>query len=247
MKKKALLAVLISMILCMATAIPAWAASPSQDDSTTGAVLTVQAAQDGAWTINKKSGTYVTKAQKKLFNQALKGYTGVTFEPVFVVATQVVAGTNYAYFCKASTVTKNPKTSWKVVVVNKNLKGKATVKAINNFYFKKISTLKNAPASSNMPGAWKNITKKYTPEGIPASALKAFNKANAKYVGVDLTPLVLLSTQTVAGTNYRYLCRGVVPGAKAVNYYAVDVYKNLKGVAKITSCKPVNMEKYLAY
>jgi len=247
MKRKALLAVLISMALCMATAVPAWAASTSKGDLPEGTALTVQASQDGSWIINKKSGTYVTKAQKKLFNQAVKGYTGMSFEPVFVMATQVVAGTNYAYFCKASTVTQNPKTSWKVVIINKNLKGKVTLKKINNFNYKKISTLKNAPKTSGMTGAWKNNSKAYTPNGIPAAALKAFNKANAKYVGVDLTPLALLSTQTVAGTNYRYLCRGVVPGKKAVNFYAVDVYKNLKGAAKITSCRVVNMEKYLTY
>lgn len=45
-------------------------------------------------------------------------------------------------------------------------------------------------------------------------------------------------SQTVAGTNYCFLCRGraVVPGAKA-DYELVYVYQDLDGKAKITASR----------
>ena len=239
-----MLAVVVALALSISAAIPALAATPSLEVATTSTQLTTQTVA-GGWTTNGKTGAYVTKAQKKLFAKATSKMVGTTYTPVFVMAKQVVAGTNYAYFCKAQTVTAKKSTSWKVVIVNKPVKGKASVLAVNNFNYKKIKTLKNPPKASKADGAWKNISKKYKSKVLPKAARKAFNKAAKKYVGVELTPLVLLSSQVVAGTNYRYLCSGVVPGSKTVNYYAVDVYRNLKGSAKITSCKPVKMSAYL--
>jgi len=236
MKKKSVLAVLIALALCLSSASLAW-----------GDALTPGGMVAGGWQMNGKVGTYVTKVENKLFNKAAEGLDGVTYKPVVVLASQTVAGTNYAYFCKAKTVTAKPKTSWKVVVVGKDLQGKASILAINNFNHKKISTLKKAKSTSGMAGAWTVKTKKLSSKGIPKSALKAINKAKKKYKKVSLTPLVLLSSQVVAGTNYRYLCSGKAQGSNAVQFYAVDVYKNLKGGAKITSCKLINIDKYLKY
>ena len=245
--KKTLMAVALAVALCASIAVPAWAA-PSADEPATGTPkLTAQQPDTGKWTINKKAGTYVTKAQKKLFKKATAGMAGVGYTPVFVMSTQIVEGTNYAYFCKAKTATSKPVTSWKVVIVNKSLSGKAKVVTVNNFNYKKIKTLKNPPKSSKASGAWKNVSKMSTctSKVLPKAARTAFTKAAKKYTGVQLNALVCLSKQTVSGTNYRYLCAGVIPGKKAVNYYAVDVYVNLKGKAKITECDPINMLKYL--
>ena len=245
--KKTLMAAALVIALCASIAVPAWAA-PSADEPTAGTPkLAAQQTQSGKWTINKKAGTYVTKAQKKLFKKATAGMAGVSYTPVFVMSTQIVEGTNYAYFCKAKTATSKPVTSWKVVIVNKSLSGKAKVVTVNNFNYKKVSTLNNPPKSSKLPGAWKNVAKmsKCKSKVLPKEARTAFAKATKKYTGVQLNALVLISKQTVSGMNYRYLCSGVIPGKKAVNYYVVDVYKNLKGKAKITACDPINMEKYL--
>ena len=258
--KKILVAAVFSMVLCMIMAVPAWAAGDTSNDSAadvyaardaTGAViassdadLATQAALSGGWQMNKKTGTYVTKAQKKLFTKATSGLVGVSYTPVFVMSQQVVAGMNYAYFCKAVMSDAKATASWKVVIVNKPLSGKPSVLGINNFNFKKIKTVANV-SNESMDGAWRNITKNYTSKVLPKAARKAFSKATKAYVGVDLTSLVLLSSQVVAGTNYRYLCSGVVPGTTETNYYAVDVYKNLSGKAEVTSCELVDIEHYL--
>ena len=67
-------------------------------------------------------------------------------------------------------------------------------------------------------------------------ATAAFNEATEGFVGVDYVPVALLSTQTVAGTNYRILCEAttVYPGAE-MHYAVVNVYESLEGNANIIS------------
>ena len=74
------------------------------------------------------------------------------------------------------------------------------------------------------------------PPAMTEEATAAFNKATEGFVGVDYVPVALLSTQTVAGTNYRILCEAttVYPGAE-MHYAVVNVYESLEGNANIIS------------
>lgn len=61
-----------------------------------------------------------------------------------------------------------------------------------------------------------------------------FEKAMAEQVGVDYTPVALLATQLVSGTNYCFLCRAAVVYPDALPYYAlVYVYRDLSGNASV--------------
>lgn len=74
---------------------------------------------------------------------------------------------------------------------------------------------------------------------ISKKASKVFDKALQGLVGVGYTPLAV-STQVVAGTNYRFFCnaRGVYPGA--LNEGAIlDIYKPLKGPPHLTQIRIV--------
>ena len=69
---------------------------------------------------------------------------------------------------------------------------------------------------------------------ISESAQGAFDKAMEALVGVDYTPLALLGTQVVSGTNYCFLCEASVVSPGAQPYYAiVSVYEDLQGGAKV--------------
>lgn len=247
MKSKMFIAALVSLVLCMTTAAPALAESPSKDGSLTGATVATQAtgkaAKAGAWKINKKAGSYLTKSEKIVFKKAVKDLDGVTYNPIFVMSSRVTAGIDYAFFCKATTATKQKKTSWKVMTVHEDPNGEATVSKITSFNYKKISTLKNIPTPKCITGAWQDNDRSHKSKGVPSSASKAFKSARAGYVGVDLTPMVLLATQKASGTNYRFLCQGSIPGTSDVHFYAVDVHK-AGGKSEITSCKPLNTAKY---
>lgn len=69
---------------------------------------------------------------------------------------------------------------------------------------------------------------------VPEQAQSAFDKAMEGLVGVNYTPVALLGTQLVSGTNYSLLCEATVvyPDAKP-SYAVVTVYENLQGVAEI--------------
>ena len=56
--------------------------------------------------VDVEDGT-LTDELKDIFNKALEGLTGATYEPIELVATQVVAGTNYKFLANG-TKTTNP-------------------------------------------------------------------------------------------------------------------------------------------
>ena len=230
MKRKNLISVLLLFILVFCTLVPA------------------EGAASGGWTVNKKAPSYLSTAEKAVFNKAVKGLTGVSYTPVYTIANQTVAGRNYAFFCKAVTVTAKPVTSWKVMIVYENLKGDCKILSVNNFNFKNIKISKNIYKQASGDGVWIYNKKSYSSKVKPKTALDAFNKAKERYVGVSFTPLVLLGKQVVSGMNYRYLCLGKVSDAKGtVCLYTVDVYKDLKGSCSIKECNVVNISKYLNY
>lgn len=66
-------------------------------------------------------------SDRELFRRATTGMTGVSYTPESV-ATQVVAGTNYRFVCKAKTMTPNPETYRAEVIVFKPLPGQGEAK-----------------------------------------------------------------------------------------------------------------------
>ena len=45
---------------------------------------------------------------RKVFDEAMQGFVGVKYEPL-IVATQIVAGTNFKLICNATTLTNPPR------------------------------------------------------------------------------------------------------------------------------------------
>jgi hypothetical protein len=76
----------------------------------------------GGWTSNNDiKPLNIPKDAMDAFDRAAKEYDGMTFEPIALLGSQVVAGKNYMFLCKGTTVTQNPKTSLKTVIVYNDL------------------------------------------------------------------------------------------------------------------------------
>ncbi|MCR4907071.1 MAG: hypothetical protein K6A33_13460 [Clostridiales bacterium] len=72
----------------------------------------------------------------------------------------------------------------------------------------------------------------------------AFDQAVEGLLGVDYTPVAVVGTQLVAGTNYCVLCECVVVAPEAEPYYAlVYFYEDLEGNATLTNIKPLSNEE----
>lgn len=73
----------------------------------------------------KMTGQYtdpreLNQHDKEVFDKAFEGFTGVDYTPN-TVSTQVVAGTNYHFFCDYKTVTLEPKTGKAIVMIFEEL------------------------------------------------------------------------------------------------------------------------------
>lgn len=79
----------------------------------------------GGWTAFEE----LSRQAIMVFSEATNGLVGVDYEPLFVKS-QVVAGTNYKFLCKARTITQTPEVFIALVSVFKPLDGAARLTPI---------------------------------------------------------------------------------------------------------------------
>ena len=80
----------------------------------------------GGWTIYS---TTISSAAKKAFDDALKGLVGVGYEPL-AVASQLVSGTNYRFFCNAKVVYPGAPNQAALVQIYQPAQGQAHITSI---------------------------------------------------------------------------------------------------------------------
>ena len=177
----------------------------------------------GGW--EKTESPEVTDELKDLIEKAQKDLAGASYTPVAYLATQVVAGKNHAVLCRVAPVVPDPVETYAVVILYEDLDGNVTISDVRDF------GAETYLYDKDMVGSW---AQPETPV-ITEEAGKAFEKAMEGFTGVGYVPVALLSTQLVAGMNYRYLCEAttVVPDAET-SYAIVTVYQDLEGNAEIT-------------
>ena len=234
---KKLMGMVICGLLALSIVIAGCSAGGGSDASDAGQTV-------GGWGVNDQATVVVTPEEQALFEKALEGLTGVGYEPVAVLATQVVSGTNRAFLCKGTTVTAEPTTNWYVVVVYENLSGEASLVSIQQIDITAPKTSEDA-MPADVVGGW-SVVENAGVSLLPAEADEAFATAREGYVGVDLNPIAVLGTQLVSGTNYLVLCEGsaVVENPVAC-LYLVEVYANLDGGAEITNVATLDFLGYV--
>ncbi|MBR6331885.1 MAG: hypothetical protein IKR78_01995 [Dehalococcoidales bacterium] len=148
----------------------------------------------------------------------------MNYTPVAYLASQVVAGTNHRVLCSVSPVVPNANATYALVTIYEDLQGNASLLEVRN-------SEAAAYGESNLLGGW---TASQSPK-VTSAVKKALSKATDGLVGANYTPVALLGTQVVAGTNYCILCEvtPVVPNAET-DYMIVRVYADLSDNAEIT-------------
>ena len=84
----------------------------------------------GGWQDANSLPNMLSDDEKAVFEKAMEGLVGVGYQPVATLATQVVAGTNYAFLALGTSVTAEPITHLYVVNVYADLQGNATINNI---------------------------------------------------------------------------------------------------------------------
>ncbi len=199
----------------------------------------------GGWTANSEATVALSDEESQIFQKAAAAYTGTALEPVTVLATQVVAGTNYAYLCRESSGSEATATKWAIAVVYNDLEGNAQITHVDSIELANVKTVNDSQGTTKMMGAWA-VRDPSDAAFVPAEANEAFAKASEGYVGVALTPIALLGTQVVAGTNYLVLCQGAPVAQDAEQtLYLARVYADLNGNATFSEVVPFDLLAYV--
>lgn len=87
----------------------------------------------GGW--QATTDTAIDEDAQAAFDAAMEGLLGVEYEPIDLLATQVVAGTNYCFLCRATVVVPDAVPGYAFVYVYKDLSGKAEILDIQDIEF----------------------------------------------------------------------------------------------------------------
>ncbi|MBQ9031169.1 MAG: hypothetical protein IJ106_06920 [Parasporobacterium sp.] len=200
----------------------------------------------GGWSVSTEFESQLTAEQTELFEKATAGLLGVNYTPVAVLATQLVAGTNYAYLCSGSSVIPGAQTDWCILTIYADLQGNATVLNIDAIDLGDVKTIENA-SPSEFVGAWKILVPEKA-AALPEDAQEAFDAVTGSLENISLDPIVLLGTQVVAGTNYKILCCGQLQDAKSAGaLYVVDIYKDPDGNSYVSDLQYFDLSSYIGY
>lgn len=100
-----------------------------------------------------------------------------------------------------------------------------------------------AASAEKLAGGWEIPAAEGT--ALPEDAQAAFDKAMEKLIGAEYTPVALLATQVVAGTNYCFLCQIAPVVPDPVPHWAlVYLYANLDGDVEIMNVYDLDIGAY---
>lgn len=208
------LMMLFAMTGCKANAQSLVVEKPAKTEVEEAAAETL-----GGWTAAED--TALTDDQRSLFEKALEGLAGVGYEPVAYLGSQVVAGLNHCFLCKATVVYPGAEPTYKLVYIYEDLDGNASLTDVVDLL---------GDGSEVLPGGWSIAEDAAMSEDVQA----AFDKAMESLLGVDYEPVAVLGSQVVAGMNYKILCKATVVSPEAKTGYAlVTIYSALDGHAEV--------------
>ena len=197
---------LITMILCMSLilCLTACAKAPAAKKAA------------GGWSDGESP--VITDEQKAVFDKAMNSLVGVDYIPIAYLGSQVVAGRNHRFLCRARVVYPDAPETYVIVEIYEDLDGNANVTEITSFDAE-------TGISDALMGSWTAAESPAITEEVKA----VFDKAAGK--DDTYTPVALAATQLVAGTNYCIACR------TQDGYALVYIYADLESGAQITDVK----------
>ena len=218
--KKQVLSVGMTAVLVVSmlagSAVQAVAAVPAEE--TIPAAIAEENCISGPW--KRAEDPTVTESVRSVFDKAFEGLVGASYTPTALLAVRTTtAGKQYRVLCKQTMVYPGAQEVYVVVTLQRGWFGRAEIVEIGD-------AIDFTDLMEEAMGGWQE------PESpvMTEAATAAFRKATDGLVGVEYVPVALLSTQVVAGTNYRILCEATVvyPGEQ-MHYVVMTLYEGLDG------------------
>ncbi|MBQ7058272.1 MAG: hypothetical protein IJM83_03090 [Firmicutes bacterium] len=184
----------------------------------------------------------------KPMEKASETLMGVDYEPLALLGRQIVAGTNYAYLCKATVVAPGAESYLAVVFVYEALDGQVEVLNIVPIDVAAgneegdITVMAFDPQGSNMLGSWSvdpvNMQAKEAglrltdEEKDTLTQLEDVFKSCEAAVNSEHVAMYCLANQLVSGTNYCYLVM------ESETEFVLDyIYVDLQGNVELTGMR----------
>lgn len=136
----------------------------------------------------------MTEDATAALNKALELLTGANYEPIALLGTQVVSGTNYMILCVITPVIPDAQGYYALVTVYKTLQGECVITRIDDSIA--------LAAGDAIPGGW---YREMAPASDEDKELVA--KATKDLLGAEYEAIYHLQDQVVAGKNHMILCR----------------------------------------
>ena len=127
---KKLMAILLAAMMMLTLSLPVLA---EETASLGGGTL-------GGWSVNKEDTTQIPDEVKACFDKATEGLLGCTYEPVALLSSQIVSGTNYCLLCRCTLVGAEPVQSYVMMYLHQGLDGSSELVNIQTIVFTAIPT-----------------------------------------------------------------------------------------------------------
>lgn len=186
----------------------------------------------GGWSVPQD--TKITEEELKIFNKAIEGLTGVGYEPVAYLGSQVVAGTNHCFLCKSTVIYPGATNRYTLVYIYEKFDGTEEI-----LKFEDVTLPGTADADGTpIAGGWS-----YAEDpAVEGKVSEVVGKATAKLLGAEYEPVANIGSQVVAGINHAVLCRitAVTPDAEA-KYSLLYTYEDLEGNCEVTGISDIEL------
>lgn len=194
----------------------------------------------GGWSINLD----LPDINDAYFAKATSEYVGMDLRPLFVLGSQPTGYENFAYLSYGTTVTAEPKTEFKVVIVSTGENSEETqILNVADFNLEDYLSSDGSTTPDGLMGGWKDNTE--LPNMLDDEVNAIFEKAFEGFAGVGYTPVAVLGTQVVAGTNYAILALGTSVTAEPITHlYIVNIYADLNGNASINNICGIDLSTF---
>lgn len=186
----------------------------------------------GGWSVPQD--TKITDEELKIFNKAIEGLTGVGYEPVAYLGSQVVAGTNHCFLCKSTVIYPGATNRYTLVYIYEKLDGTEEI-----LKFEDVTLPGTADADGTpIAGGWRYTENPEADDNVT----EVVDKATGKLLGAEYEPVAYIGSQVVAGMNHAVLCRITAISPDAEDGYALlYIYEDLNGGFEILEINEITL------
>ena len=234
MKKSTLYVLAGTMVLTLAACGSAKNSSAENTASAETATPEIRDDSLGRWEVNHGSLSMDNSPEARAaFEKATEGLTGYEYEPIALLGTQVVAGTNYSILVRGKAAVPDAVPSYEILTVYEDLQGNAQIASDKTLLGEENEETVGAFTVND--GEY-DLSKNEEVKAVFAKALEG-------YVGASYEDVAYLGSQVVSGTDYLAMFRETpaVPDGKQ-SFTLVSVYEDLEGNTEILSTEEVSLD-----